>query len=478
MTATSGQLSALLKEQYEGPIREQLNLEALIYRLFEEGPHNWAGDKVIIPLHTAGVASTAIEYLSESDPAGIGYQEMPVASAQSYLDLTVGAKHLYASFEVTGQAEAKAPGNAGGSEAAFVGAMYSEMRGLEKDVRSSMNKDMFTGQGFVGFLIDNQGTVTGAGGGGTERRVSGANHLVNGMFVRLWHVPADETQPWVLLQDGTAAPNQRDTFTVGAVNTALGTCTLTSNAAGGAAVDGPDASGVGATDLVVIEQVQALTGAPNISVRNTARLREINGLNCLAFGAQADDAYGNARTGVTNPILRGFGFKSDQAAVPAGGLSSGQPLTLEDMQLVVDSIAERCEEDVDCVIMHRFTRAQYRNLAQDNIRYLPGETSGDLGHRPGDLAFEDMPITVSKDAPYGVIYFLVKDTINTYTLRPGGFQQFTDNGDIITQKRSTIGGGTAALLDVREGFWKQYYNLVSELPRAIGVMAGIEYKRG
>ena len=96
-----------------------------------------------------------------------------------------------------------------------------------------------------------------------------------------------------------------------------------------------------------------------------------------------------------------------------------------------------------------------------------------MGHRPGDLAFEDMPITVSKDAPFGVIYFLVRDTINTYTLRPGGVQDFTDSGDIVTQRRDANG----SLTDVREGFWKQYYNLVSELPRAIGVMAGIEYKR-
>ena len=56
----------------------------------------------------------------------------------------------------------------------------------------------------------------------------------------------------------------------------------------------------------------------------------------------------------------------------------------------------------------------------------------------------------------------------------GGFQEFTDNGDIVTQKRDQV---TGRLTDVREGFWKQYYNLVSELPRAIGVMAGIEYKR-
>ena len=371
---------------------------------------------------------------------------------------------MYASFEVTGQAEAKAPGNSGGSEGAFIGAMYSEMRGLEKDVRSSMNKDMFTGQGFHGYLIDNLGTVLAA------RRVSGANHLTNGMVVQCWHVPADLTTAWAKLIDGNGGG--LDTFTVANVDTAAGTCDLTSNGGGGAALDGPNAAGVGSTDLVVLEQVGALAAA-GAGVR--LRTLEINGLNCLAFGTAAGDAYGNTRAAVAAPILRGFGFKTDNAAVAAGGLSSGQPLTLEDMQLCVDAIAERCEEDVDIVIMHRFTRAQYRALAQDNIRYLPGETGGDLGHKPGELAFEDMPITVSKDVPFGVIYFLVKDTINTYTLRPGGFQEFTDGGDIITQKRNAA---TSMLVDVREGFWKQYYNLVSELPRAIGVMAGISYKRG
>lgn len=141
---------------------------------------------------------------------------MPQATSQGYLDLTVGAKHLYASFEVTGQAESKAPGNAGGSEAAFIGAMYSEMRGMEKDVRSSMNKDMFTGQGFPGFLVDNQPATVKAG-----RRISGANHLVNGDVVHLWHCPADLAGTWQKLVDGNGGG--LDTFTVGAVDTAAGT---------------------------------------------------------------------------------------------------------------------------------------------------------------------------------------------------------------------------------------------------------------
>ena len=459
------QISKLLKAQYEGPIREQINLESLIYRLFAEGPHSWSGDKVIIPLHTAGVDASTIAYLPESVGAPGAYQDMPQATSQSYLDLTVGAKHLYASFEVTGQAEAKAPGNAGGSEAAFVGAMYSEMRGLEKDVRSSMNKDMCTGQGFHGFLIDNQNNATLAG-----RRVSGANHLVDLGFYQAWWVSADATVDWQLLQDGAGntifqvGKAGGGAAAAGSIDTAAGTVTL-----GSTAGNGINATNVQPTDLVVLVQV----GGFGVPAR--PRTNEINGLNCLAFGTASDDCYGNVRTTTDNVVLRGYGFKNNHAAAAAGGMSTGQPLTLSDMQLVVDSIAERTEEDVDCVIMHRFTRAQFRNLAQENIRYLPGETVGDLGHRPGDLAFEDIPITVSKDVPYGVIYFLVKDTINTYTLRPGGFQEFTDNGDIITQKRNAA---TSMLVDVREGFWKQYYNLVSELPRAIGVMAGISYKRG
>jgi hypothetical protein len=454
--ATSGQLSKLLKEQYEGPIREQLNLESLIYKLFSEGPHQWAGDKVIIPLHTSSVDPTSIEYLGESAAGAL--IDVPQATSQGYLDLTVGARFLYASFEVTGQAESKAPGNSGGSDAAFVGAMYSEMRGLEKDVRSSMNKDMFTGQGFKGFLIDAAGAAVTAG-----RMVSGANHLVNSEVYRCWHVPADESLAWALLTDGSANAD-KSRFTASLVNTANGTVTLIS----ATAAAGPDATGVGDTDLVVLERITSVLS----DVRPQAD--EINGVNCLAFGTASGDAYGNARTVLLNPVLRGFGFKTAAAAVPAGGMSSGQPLALEDMQLVVDSIAERAEEDVDTVIMHRFTRARFRDLAQDSPRYLPGETSGHLGHKPGDLMFEDIPITVSKDVPFGVIYFLASDTINTYTLRPGGFQDFTDSGDIITQKR----GATGRLVDVREGFWKQYYNLVSEIPRAIGVMAGISYKRG
>ena len=470
MAATVGYISTLLKERYEGPIREQINREALIYQLFSEGPHQWDGDTVRIPLHIGGVAAGSVQYLAESihdahtaAPAA-PYVPMPIAGQQQHGKMNVDAKHIYASFEVTGQAEAKAPGAAGGSEGAFVGAMFSEMRGLEKDIRSSMNKDMFTGQGFDGFLVDGGQPLTGVGAGVlVGRRVSGANHLVNNGVYRCWHVPRDPTVGWTLVEDGAG----NDEYTLTALDTAAGTCTLTS-----AGAAGPDAAtlAIADTDLIVMERIDVIGAV----TPTRPGVNEINGLNCLAFGAELADAYGNARDALNNTVLRGFGFKTDVAVAPGLGFAAGQPLALEDMQLVLDGIEDLTEETIDTIVMHRFTRARFRALAQESPRYLPGETDAHLGHKAGSLMFEDTPITVSKDAPYGVVYFLVGETINTYTLKPGGFQRFTDSGDVITQKRDAA---TNRLLDVREGFWKQYFNLVSELPRAIGVMAGISYKR-
>ena len=112
MAANVAAISAILKERYEGPIREQINREALIYQLFQEGPHQWDGDTVRIPLHVGGVADAAIQYLAESDAHAPGvYVPMPEASHQVHGKMNVDAKHIYASFEVTGQAEAKAPGS-------------------------------------------------------------------------------------------------------------------------------------------------------------------------------------------------------------------------------------------------------------------------------------------------------------------------------------------------------------------------------
>ncbi len=474
MTATTSSISELLKNQYEGPIREQLNLEAMIYDLFEEGPHQWAGANVHVPLHTRGVVTTAtagIHYGSEGAQGAV----VPAASNQEYLELIVGYQSLYAAFEVTGQAESQAPGN-GGSEAAFVGAMYSEMRNLEKDIRHKLDRDMFIGRGFPAFAIDQNQHL--AGGAGNTVMISGANTLqaiVNenttaglNTYVKVLHVPRVDSTAWSYLPDGNAAPTTAALFQVGAIDLALGTAVLNSTTHAG---DGPDTRTVLPTDCAVLVE-HTVAGA-------RVRTDEVHGLNALAFEAEGAGAFTNSRLGTANTVLRGFGYKAAVATAPVAlsGNSNGVDLSLEDMQLVCDGIEDLCAERIDCLIMHRYTRAKYKNLFQDlgPGSFLPGQTNAKGGFENGDLMFDQsVPIKVSAQAPYGVVYYIRKDTINTYTLRPGGFQEFNDNGDIVTQKRDQA---TARMMDVREGFWKQYFELVSEKPRCIGVQTGVRYKR-
>ena len=483
MATLANSISTILKNQYEGPIREQLNREALIYQLFSEGPHQWAGSSVIIPLHTRGVVSTSIVYGAEG-------AVVPEASNQDYKTLTVGYASMYASFSVTGQAEAQAPGN-GGSEAAFVGAMFSEMRGLEMDIRHRLDRDMFCGRGCWGWLIDNAAGTAGGGPGvaHTERKVSGANNLATRLaehaalgttfLVKIAQVGRDNDDNWLYLEDATGgAPTVAgEPFKITAVNVTDGTATIESVANAGEGPDAAAATGGDTAGLMIVE----IDGAGARTLTD-----QVHGLNALGFDA---DFFGNGRLNTgpatrVNQILRGFAYSLPRsaAAVAGGGRSSGTDISMSVMQRMVDAVEDNSGEQIDCLIMNRFTRSEYRDIFQDmvgtavpDVSYQPGSTNAKGGFQPGDLLFDQrIPIKVSNQAPLGVIYFIVKDTINTYTLRPGGFQEFNDAGDIVTQQRD---GGSGLLKDVKEGFFKQYFDLVSEKPRCLGVLTGITYTR-
>lgn len=515
--ASTTTVSDVLKQGYEGPIRNQINREALIYQLFSEGPHSWEGNTIIIPTHVGGVASTAITYSSES--SGVSRAALTsigaVASSQNYGKFIVDSSYLYAAFMVTGQAMAKAPQQSGENADAFIGAMWSEMNGLQKDIKNKLNTDMFTGHGVVAFLVDNAAGGAGVGAGQTTGRVvSGTNMITAGAApalgggdtFRIVHVPRDPAASWALLTDGAGGTS----FCCTAKDEYNGTCTLNSLTIGDVLVGrGPVASGVGATEFCIMVKgnsplVLAAVGIANPHTNLTisdpflqaglsaaaqaTASRECVGLNALAFLPNAAGAFANDRLGTANTVLRGQGFKTEAitaAAAGSGGFSVGNQLDLEDVQLVMDGLSELVEGyPTDCMIMHRFTRAEFLRIIQASRDVMglsagpqnaPGyvyEPGTDLAHQPGELNYHGIPIKVSKDVPLGCIYLINRDSINTYTLKSGSFETF-HGGEVITQVRN--GGGD--FVDAKEGFWKQYFQLVSECPRAIGVMAGIRYKK-
>ena len=510
--ASTTTVSDVLKQGYEGPIREQINREALIYQLFEEGPHSWEGNTIIIPTHVGGVSSTAITYSSEA--AGVSRATLTsigaVASNQQYGKFIVDSAYLYAAFMVTGQAMAKAPQQSGENADAFIGAMWSEMNGLQKDIKNKLNTDMFTGHGCIAFLADNNGPVPLGQRvvSGTNKITAGANTATGDTF-RIVHIPRDPAANWTLLNNavgGTLATS----FLCTAKDEYNGTCVLTSLTALDALVagnHGPDASGVGATEICVMVKgnspavlgtagiatphlqttitTEFLTAGLGVGAQATAS-RECVGLNALAFLPHVSGGFGNDRHLLQNTVLRGQAFKTGSlaAGLGTGGFSAGNQLDLEDVQLVMDGLEELVEGyPTDCLIMHRFTRAEFLRIIQASrevmgvpgVNQAPGyvyEPGTSMSHEPGALNYHGIPIKVSKDVPLGCIYLINRESINTYTLKTGSFETFS-GGEVITQVRN----GSGDFVDAKEGFWKQYFQLVSECPRAIGVIAGVKYKK-
>lgn len=134
MGATLTTVSAILKELYEGSLREQLNTETVAIKRIErtsEGVSSEVGGKyVTFPIHT------------QRNP-GIGARleldALPVAGNQGTAAARVGLKNLYGRLQMTGQLFELASSNA----QAFMSAMDLEVNGLKNDVVKDINRQVY-----------------------------------------------------------------------------------------------------------------------------------------------------------------------------------------------------------------------------------------------------------------------------------------------------------------------------------------------
>ena len=114
MAATITTLNAILKDFYLAPIQEQLNQEVLVLELMEKAVVDWAGRRVVIPLHTA--RNTGVAF-------GGATAALPTAGNETYVRAEVEAKFLYGRFEITGPAISSL---AKGGTASFAGYVEAE----------------------------------------------------------------------------------------------------------------------------------------------------------------------------------------------------------------------------------------------------------------------------------------------------------------------------------------------------------------
>ena len=130
MGSTLSTFDAILKTQYLGPIREQLNSSSVLYSRLEKNEDSVVGKNFTIPLHYGR---------NEGVGARAEGGTLPTAGNQAYKECIVPMRYQYGRIQITGPTIKAARSN----EGAFLRAVDSEMRGLERDMKSSMNRQAF-----------------------------------------------------------------------------------------------------------------------------------------------------------------------------------------------------------------------------------------------------------------------------------------------------------------------------------------------
>jgi len=122
--------NAVLKEDYLGPVREQLNNDNYVINKLVQNKQEATGKEFWVPLHYG--RNNGVGYRGE----GVA---LPTAGNQKYKQSTGSTKYLYGTIEITGPT-IKAMRN---DKGAFIRAVESEMKGLLKDLKDQRARALF-----------------------------------------------------------------------------------------------------------------------------------------------------------------------------------------------------------------------------------------------------------------------------------------------------------------------------------------------
>lgn len=128
--ATLSTLTAILKEYYLPPVRDQINNEIVVLNRWDVNSKDLVGLQAIVPLHTAR-------------SGGIGARPelgtLPSASNQAYARATYDLKYLYGRIEVSGPSLQKTKNTSG----AFLEAYKSELDGIKNDLMNDLARQFY-----------------------------------------------------------------------------------------------------------------------------------------------------------------------------------------------------------------------------------------------------------------------------------------------------------------------------------------------
>jgi len=121
---------AVLKNIYLGPIRNQLNSKTILLKRIERDEESVSGKNATISLNYGR---------NEGIGARADGGALPTAGEQSYKESIIPLKYNYGRIRITGPTIAASRDNKG----AFVKAVDSEVKGMVRDLRADINRQLF-----------------------------------------------------------------------------------------------------------------------------------------------------------------------------------------------------------------------------------------------------------------------------------------------------------------------------------------------
>lgn len=348
MPVTISAISDILKNQYLGPIREQLNNDIVLLKRLEKDNESVVGQNFTIPLHVSrneGIGATA--------DGG----SLPTAGAQGYKAAIVPMRYLYGRIELSGPAM-KSTRN---SEGAFVRLLESEMKGIARDLKSDVNRQLFgDGSGVL--------ATCASASDATTITVDSTAKLRVGMKVDILVKATGATTAGVVGTTITGITSAT-VFTVG-----TGVATFGS---------------IGSTYSVY---------------RNGARNLEMMGLNGIV---SASDPAGGALQGLavaSYPIWK--------ANVLANG-GTARAITETLMQQAMDTTEQAGAGKTSALFTTFGVRRAYMALLKTNQQFV-NEQEFKGGFKA--LSYNGLPLIPDKDCQAKTIYFIDEDSLKFYEL--------------------------------------------------------------
>jgi hypothetical protein len=400
MAQNLSNFDSVLKDAYEGAVRETLNSEVPLFKLLSESDRNWSGRRVVFPIHT-------------SRNSGVGARSdggtLPTAGEQDHSLSVISSTYQYGRIEVTG------PTISSGKNA-FAEAMVVEMEGMVRDLKNDLGRQTWgTGDGRL--------CQVGADG------ASASALAVYNRFAESGQPGARYIYVGQSIDGGTVAAPTADfssqTVTAVAISSSPGTTT--------------DTVTIGISSITVSQCDTFLfnRGAGGLGI-------EMNGIMALVDVYSESNMWGsNAFAGAT---IQGIARStvSNWNALVLGNSGTERVIDGNLMQSAFDKIHIESAMEPDLIMgQHDVVRAFLDAVSSDR-RY--GTANFDAGF--SGLSYNGVPLERDRLAPYNSLLVMNRAAIKQYTLLD--FQWAADDGAILSR---------VANKDAFEAYFRAYKQL-------------------